>query len=676
MYNPFQAGYSSNVDDRTLHELYLWPFADAIRAGAGSVMTAYNAVNGSATTQNSYLMNNLLKDELGFQGFVMSDWFSAVSGSASALAGLDMMMPGDPTVPLFGDAWWAFHLTEAVLNGTVPVDRLNDMATRIVATWYKMGQDQDYPVPNFSSWTNDAVGQLHPGALISPTGLVNEFVDVQEDHASVAREVAMEAVTLLKNNATLPLSARHSIAVFGSAAAQNPGGPNSCADKGCNEGTLGQGWGSGTADYPYLDDPISALRRRVSNLTEYISDTFPSSISAAEDVALVFITSDSGENYITVEGNPGDRTVAGLHAWNNGDELVQKAAEAYDNVIVIVQTVGPILMEDWHDLPSVKAIVFQHLPGQEAGESLTAVLFGDTAPSGHLPYSITKQESDLPASVDLVYFEFGQPQDTYTERHYIDYRYLNAHNITPRYPFGHGLSYTNFTYSNLTLSPLTPLTILPPSPPPKLPTPQYNTSIPSPTEAAYPEGFSRIWRYLYSYTAPSDAERAFALGQAITSNATTNPYPYPEGYSNIQRPTTVPAGGASGGNPALWDEVFRLSLTITNTGPFVNSRFNASAKHVVQLYVSYPDSIQAEFDTPPLQLRDFVKTRELRVGEAEDVSLVLRRRDLSVWDTRRQNWVVPDTSGFVFWIGDSSGALRFRCAVAGACVEVLGQPVA
>ena len=347
MYNPFQPGYSSNVDDRTLHELYMWPFAEAIRAGVGAVMSAYNAVNGSASTQNSYLINNLLKDELGFQGFMMSDWFAQNSGVATALSGLDMSMPGDPTVPLFGDAWWAFHLTEAVLNGSVPVDRINDMATRIVAAWYQMGQDQDYPEPNFSSWTDDAVGLLHPGALISPQGVVNEFVDVQGDHAAIARAVATEAITLLKNdNQTLPLSSSATLAVFGSAAAQNPDGPNSCADKGCNKGTLGMGWGSGSADYPYLDDPISALRRRTSNLTEYLTDTFPSTIDAGEDYASVFITADSGENYITVDGNPGDRTVAGLYAWHNGDELVEKAAEQYDTVIVIVQTVGPILM-DW-----------------------------------------------------------------------------------------------------------------------------------------------------------------------------------------------------------------------------------------------------------------------------------------------------------------------------------------
>lgn len=654
MYNPFQPGYSSNVDDRTMHELYMWPFAEAIRANVGAVMSAYNAVNGSAATQNSYLINNLLKDELGFQGFMMSDWLAQVSGVATALSGLDMTMPGDPTIPLLGDAWWAFHLTEAVLNGTVPMDRLNDMATRIVATWYKLGQDQEYPTPNFSSWSDDAEGALHPGALISPTGVINEFVDVQADHAIVARAVAAEAVTLLKNvRNTLPLVSSVSLAVFGSAADENPDGINDCADKGCNKGTLTMGWGSGSASLPYLDTPIGALRRRGGNVTEHLTDKFPSGINASEDVALVFITADSGENYITVEGNPGDRTSAGLHAWHNGDELVKKAAEAYDTVVVVVQTVGPILMEEWHDLPSVKAIVFQHLPGQEAGESLTSILYGDESPSGHLPYSITRAESDLPDSVDLVYFQFGQPQDTFSERHYIDYRYLDAHDITPRYAFGHGLSYADFSLDSATMEDVQRLTTRLPQPPAKSTTPSYNNTIPSPSEALEPAGFPRVWRYIYSWLSISDAERAYRTGQ---SNATS--YPYPAGYINTQPNNSVPAEGGPGGNPALFETVFDINVTVSNISPP-----NVTGKAVVQAYVQFPNSIQERFDTPPLQLRDFDKTEILMMGDEEVLSLSLTRKDVSVWDVGSQNWIIPDVDGeYLVWLGLSSRDLRVRCS--------------
>ena len=347
----------------------------------------------------------------------MSDWLAQISGVPSALAGLDMAMPGDTMIPLFGYSYWMYELTRSALNGSVPMDRINDMATRIVAAWYQMGQDQDYPPPNFSSNTADATGPLHPAALFSPYGVVNQYVNVQSDHYKVARQVAQDAITLLKNDGNLlPLSTSAPLKVFGTDAAVNPDGANACADRNCNKGTLGMGWGSGTANYPYFDAPIDALKRNAADVTYYNTDSFPSvPTPGADDVAIVFISSDSGENQYTVEGNAGDRNSAGLAAWHSGDKLVQQAAAKYSNVVVIVHTVGPLVLEPWIELPSVKAVVFAHLPGQEAGESLTNVLFGSVSPSGHLPYSIPVSEDDYPDSTQLTGFAFGQPQDTYSE---------------------------------------------------------------------------------------------------------------------------------------------------------------------------------------------------------------------------------------------------------------------
>ena len=186
-------------------------------------------------------MNGLLKDELGFQGFVMSDWLAQISGVPAALAGLDMSMPGDRNeIPLLGNSYWMYDYSRAVLNGSIPVDRLNDAVTRILAAYFQMGQDQNYPRPNFDTNTQNAEGPLYPGALFSPSGVVNEFVDVQGNHAEVAREVARDAITLLKNqNNTLPLARTASLKVFGTDAEKNPDGINNCADQGCNKGTLG-----------------------------------------------------------------------------------------------------------------------------------------------------------------------------------------------------------------------------------------------------------------------------------------------------------------------------------------------------------------------------------------------------------------------------------------------------
>ena len=115
---------SSNIDDKTLHELYLWPFQDAIHAGSGNIMCSYQRVNNSYGCANSKLLNGILKTELGFQGFVVSDWGAQHAGVATALAGLDMAMPNSP--------FWEPNLTYAIQNGSVPMSRIDDMATRYV----------------------------------------------------------------------------------------------------------------------------------------------------------------------------------------------------------------------------------------------------------------------------------------------------------------------------------------------------------------------------------------------------------------------------------------------------------------------------------------------------------------------------------------------------------------
>lgn len=513
-----------------------------------------------------------------------------------------------------------------------------------------MGQDKDYPLPNFSTNTQDKEGLIYPGALFSPSGIVNQFVDVRGNHNITARAVAREAITLLKNDMDiLPLRSNDSLKVFGTDAGGNPDGLNSCADQGCNKGVLTMGWGSGTARLPYLITPQEAISNITKNTEFHITDNFPSEITVnANDIALVFISADSGENYVTVEGNPGDRTIAGLKAWHNGDDLVKAAAEKFSNVVVIVHTVGPILMEEWIELKSVKAVVVAHLPGQEAGNSLTDVLFGDYSPSGHMPYTIPRSEDDYPDSVDLISQPFGQIQDTYTEGLYIDYRHFLKANITPRYAFGHGLSYTTFNFSQPSLSTGTPLdSAYPAARPTKPPTPAYNTSIPDASEVAWSStNFTRIWRYLYPY---------LLNPQSITA---TKKYPYPDGYSTEPHP--VPrAGGGEGGNPALFETVFSVQLEVQNTG-------KRTGKAVAQLYVELPSSLG--LDTPALQLRQFEKTKELAPGESEVVTLHLTRKDVSVWDVVMQDWKAPvNGQGIKIWVGNSVADLPVLCVVGGKC---------
>lgn len=593
----------------------------------------------------------------------MSDWLGHMSGVASALAGLDMDMPGDTQVPLVGYSYWMFEMSRATLNASVPMDRLNDMATRIVATWYKMGQDTNYPPPNYHISTKDATGMLYPGAFPeSPSGVVNQFVDVRGDHDQIAREVAQDAITLLKNNdSLLPIASSRVIKVFGSDAQVNPDGPNACPSKACNKGTLGQGWGSGTVDYMYLDDPIGAIRARAKNVTYYSGDGFPwfHPTPGDDDVAIVFISSDSGEFGSIVEGNNGDRESAKLNAWHDGDKLVQDVASKYKNVIVVAHTVGPLVLEKWIDLPSVKSVLIAHLPGQEAGKSLTNVLFGDVSPNGHLPYSITYKEEDMPDSVTKLIpaITIGQPQDTYTEGLYIDYRHLNKAGLKPRYAFGHGLSYTSFSYSS-SITKKTELTSTPPSRSPKSGILTYSQTIPPAAEATNPKDFHKIFRYIYSWLRPDEAEGA-------VKDAATKKYPYPDGYSTTQKPGPR-AGGGEGGNPALWDVAYTASVTVTNTG----SKFSGKAS--VQAYVQFPQGIA--YETPVIQLRDFAKTKSLAPGESQTVQLEFTRKDLSVWDAIQQDWVVPDLAGdYHIWIGSASDNLPVLCHTSGVSCETTSK---
>ncbi|KAK1148089.1 hypothetical protein N8T08_010727 [Aspergillus melleus] len=425
---------SSNMPDRATHELYAWPFMDAIKANVASVMCSYNKVNGSWGCESDAILNKLLKEELGFPGHVLSDWNAQHTTINSAVSGLDMTMPGSDFNSPRGNIFWGKNLEAAVANGSVPESRLNDMVTRILAGWYLVGQDQGYPEVAFSSWDG---------------GKAN--VDVTEDHGSIARTVARDSIVLLKNDdEVLPLNAPGSLAIIGQDTIVNPDGANACSDRGCNKGTLAMGWGSGTSEFPYLIAPLDAIKEQAAQdgttiIPSTTDDTAAAASAAAQaDTAIVFITSDAGEGYITVEGHAGDRNH--LNPWHNGNELVKAAADASDNVIVVVHSVGPILLETILEQPSVKAIVWAGLPGQESGNALVDVLYGDTSPSGKLPYTIAKEFDDYGARwIDGL-------NDEFTEDIFVDYRHFDQNDIEPRYEFGFGLSYTTFEYDNLAVS--------------------------------------------------------------------------------------------------------------------------------------------------------------------------------------------------------------------------------
>ena len=185
-----------------------------------------------------------------------------------------------------------------------------------------------------------------------------------------------------------------------------------------------------------MSSPSEAITARAKKdgitVTTTASDAATQGSSAAQkaDIAIVCITADSGEAYLTVENNAGDRS--DLNSWHNGNDLVKAVAGANKNTVVVVHSVGPILLESFIDLPGVKAVVWAGLPGQENGNPLAEILFGDANPSGKLPYSIAKNAKDYGTTI--------QPStNSFNEGVFIDYRTLDKNNITPRFEFGFGL---------------------------------------------------------------------------------------------------------------------------------------------------------------------------------------------------------------------------------------------
>ncbi|KAI0403131.1 glycoside hydrolase superfamily [Xylaria palmicola] len=650
---------SSNVDDRTMHELYLWPFGNAVKAGVASVMCSYNMVNNSYACGNSKLLNGLLRDEMGFQGFVMSDWLAQRGGVSSALAGLDMTMPGDGLTWANGQSLWGPELTKSILNGSVPLGRLNDMVTRIVAAWYQMGQDDetkfDRNGPNFSSWTDAETGVSAPG---SPTKQeerkVNEFVNVMGNHSTVARQIAVEGTVLLKNEGLLPISRDGStpnnkakgedgplrIAIFGEDA--GPGdGPNHCKDRACNQGTLASGWGSGAVEFPYLISPDKALSKawddkRVEVTTHLTNDPpfgkQPGILKNA-DICIVFANSDSGEGYISWDEVKGDRP--DLYLQKGGDDLIVKVAEGCHGgdgqVLVVIHTVGPVVVERWIDLPNVKAVLLANLPGQESGNALADVIVGDVNPSGKLPWTIGKTLDDYGEGAQIMYKPNAPiPQQNFSEGLHIDYRYFDKYSIEPRFEFGFGLSYTTFDFANCVVKTVKPKSALPaPRPEDFASPPEYDTTIPDAKEALFPPAIRKLEKYIYPYLDSIDD---------IVSDA----YPYPDGY-DVEQPLSG-AGGDEGGNPDLWETYVEVSVDVTNTG-------SRSGQVVTQLYLSYPNSSTIDF--PVKVLRGFDKVL-LKGGETRTVTLNLTRRDLSYWDVYAQNWVMLVDGQYKFMVGQSS----------------------
>lgn len=343
-------------------------------------MCSYNRLNGSYACQNSESLNGHLKEQLGFQGYVMSDWMATHAGYHAADAGLDMNMPGGIEFRQSEPSLWGANLTTSVNNGSFTLSRLDDMAHRIMTPYFYLGQDQDFPAIDASTPSTQKTWPESTYRYNYTYGESN--VDVRADHKKLIRQLGAAGTVLLKNEGALPLKSPKNIGVFGNDAADITDGlyfSNLFSVEGFELGVLPVAGGSGTGRLTYTVSPLEAIKAKVgdSALVQYVLNNELIASGGASgkllpsppDVCLVFLKTWASEG--------SDRT--SLLVDFNGTAVVDAIAAECANTVVITHSSGLNILP-FADHPNVTAILAAHLSGQEVGNSIVDVLWGEVNP--------------------------------------------------------------------------------------------------------------------------------------------------------------------------------------------------------------------------------------------------------------------------------------------------------
>ncbi len=389
------------VDERTLREIYLPAFERVVkRAQPWSVMCAYNKLNGTYCSEHYTLLTEILRDEWGYEGMVVSDWGAVHDRVAALQGGLDLEMPGPKPhrTAAVVEAVRAGALDEAVL----------DKAVRHI------------------------LNIVFRGATIPAGGAFDAAA-----HHALARTVAAEGMVLLKNDGILPLRGVDHVAVIGRAARQ----PHF------------QGGGSSHINPTQVDSPFEALMALAGDAEVTYSEGYPAddsvqqslidaAVAAAQvaDVALLYIALPSykeSEGYDRADIDLTDQQVA----------LIRAVSAVQPRCVVILNNGSAVAMAEWID--GVAAVLEGWMMGQAGGGAIADILFGAANPSGKLAESFPLKLADTPAHIN---FPGDDGQVRYGEGPFIGYRYYDARQMPVLFPFGHGLSYTTFAYSNATVS--------------------------------------------------------------------------------------------------------------------------------------------------------------------------------------------------------------------------------
>jgi beta-glucosidase len=413
------------LEKKALRESDLLAFEIAIGiADPSGVMCSYNLYEGDHTCENDYLLNQVLKKDFKFKGWVLSDWGATHSTVKAALNGMDQDMPGD-------DNYFSEPLKKAVEAGQVPKARLDDMVHRILRSMFAAGVVNDPPVRS----------------------VVDPFKGRDD-----AQHIAEESIVLLKNaDSILPLQAAASASIAligshadvgvlsggGSAQVDAPGGDAVNPEPG------GSKWG---VPVYFPSSPLKYIQEKSPQASVQYSDgtdtASAANLAKSSRVAVVFVNQPMSE----------DRDAATLSLPDHQDALVEAVAAANPNTIVVLETGGPVSMPWIH---KVKGVVEMWYPGIGGAQALANILFGEVNPSAKLPVTFAKDDAQLPHPVvpgiqpgSSIRGDNGKhpPFDlNYTEGAEVGYKWFEAKNRQPLFPFGFGMSYTSYAYSGLTV---------------------------------------------------------------------------------------------------------------------------------------------------------------------------------------------------------------------------------
>lgn len=388
---------NSVMDERTLHEIYLPAFESAVKKGqTRGVMCAYNAVNGSFCAENKTLLTDILRDTWGFDGFVVTDW-GAVKGRVKGVAaGLDLEMPGSPNAT--GE-----ELVKAVHDGQLSEEALNKAAGNVL------------------KFILDAMNQQKQGKTVD-----------RQACRMLSRELAGECAVLLKNDGVLPLRDTQKVAFLGEFALT----------------PRYQGAGSSHINVPHAVGAVEAamgknvVYARGYNVHSESGDAalLEEAVQAAQEADAAVIFAGLPDSFET-EGADREH----MRIPENQSELIRAVAAINSNTVVVLHG-GSVMELPWLD--TVKAVLLMHLGGEQSGAAAVDLLFGKKNPSGHLAESWPLRLQDNPSYLN---FPGEDGVVTYAEGIFVGYRYYDKKEMPVAFPFGFGLSYTDFTYSNLRL---------------------------------------------------------------------------------------------------------------------------------------------------------------------------------------------------------------------------------